>query len=66
MDRLTDIGQRMVVVSNADGEPMFRIKALHAAALAAVAVLGTPRVTAGVALGMLFKGISLDVEDEPA
>ena len=59
-----EIGQRTVVVSNADGEPLFRLKALHAAILAAVALTTTPRIAAGIAVGMLFKGLSLDIEDE--
>lgn len=63
-DRIMEIGQRTVVVSNADGDPLFRLKALHAAVLAAVALTTTPRITATVAVGMLFKGLTLDIEVE--
>lgn len=64
---LASVGERVVVVAASDGRPLVRLKALHAAAIAAAAVLLAPRPTAAAAIGALFGGYSLRVEEnEPA
>ena len=61
-----EIGDRVVVVSSAEGKPLLRLKAMYAAAIAAAAIITAPRATAALALGALFKGVTLEVEPEPA
>ncbi|MDX1691726.1 MAG: hypothetical protein R3290_11955 [Acidimicrobiia bacterium] len=60
---LSAIADRAVVVAAADGRPLVRLKALHAAAVAVTATIVAPRMTAAAAIGALFGGYSLNVED---
>ena len=64
---LASVGDRIVVLAASDGRPLVRLKALHAAAIAAASVLLAPRATAAAAIGALFGGYSLRLsENEPA
>ncbi len=60
---LSAIGDRIVVLTNADGRPLARLKALHAAAIAATAIVAAPRLTAAAAIGALFGGYSLKLDE---
>lgn len=54
---------RSITLRSAEGRPMVRLKLLHAAGLAAAGVLMAPRLTAIAAVGALFKGVSLTLDE---
>ena len=54
---------RSVTLRSAEGRPMVRLKLLHAAGIAAAGVLMAPRLTAIAAVGALFKGVSLGLDE---
>jgi hypothetical protein len=54
---------RSVTVRSPEGRPMVRLKLLHAAGIAAAGVLMAPRLTAVAAVGALFKGVSLSLDE---
>lgn len=56
--------RRTVAVRTADGKPLARLKLLHAAAVAAAGIVMAPRLTATAALGAMFKGLRLEVEEQ--
>ncbi len=56
--------EKTVTVRSAEGHPMVRAKLLHAAAAAAAGVMLAPRLTAAIAVGALFKGVSLSLEEQ--
>ena len=57
------MGDKAIVLATADGRPLVRLKALHAAAIAVAAVMVAPRTTAAAAIGALFGGYSLSLDD---
>lgn len=54
---------RSVTLRSREGRPMIRLKLLHAAGIAAAGVLMAPRLTAIAAVGALFKGVSLSLDE---
>jgi len=54
---------RSVTLRSPEGRPMVRLKLLHAAGIAVAGVIMAPRLTAVAAVGALFKGVSLSLDE---
>ena len=61
-DFFGSIADRTITVQSANGHPLLKVKAIHAAAVAAAGVILAPRLTAVAALGALVKGFSLNLD----
>ena len=56
-------GDRTVAIRSADGAAVLRVKATHAAGILVTGLMIAPRLTATAALGALFAGIRLELEE---
>ena len=54
---------RNVTLRSPSGHPMVRLKLLYAAGIAVAGIVMAPRLTAVAAVGALFKGVSLSLDE---